>query len=224
MPNPVVVEQRRQGRTQRAGPGQRLLRAHALADMGQETLDRVEPGGRPAVPVDRVVDDPDDPRATRPVQAHVDAVAGAGAGQQLVVRRGGLEFRLGVEVGDMAQPAVGETPHARGPFVPGVVGLEVFPLQRPVPLSADERPRKEDPDVLFGVAVAEHHAAAVRAEGVVDERGGARPVRTVERRFVQRGQDGVERLPFAHRRAVACDPTATPIPIGSCAKNPPSFR
>ena len=87
---PCVVEQRRQGRTQRAGPGQRLLRAHALTDMGQETLDRVELGGRPDVPVDRVVDDPDDPRAIRPVQAHVDAVAGAGAGQQLVVRRGGL--------------------------------------------------------------------------------------------------------------------------------------
>ena len=124
----------------------------------------------------------------------------------------------------MAQPAVGETPHARGPFVPGVVGLEVFPLQCRVPLSADERPRKDDPDVLFGVAVAEHHAAAVRAEGVVDERGGARPVRTVECGFVQRGQDGVERLPFAHRRAIACHPPAAPISLGSCAKNPPSFR
>ena len=76
-----------------------------------------------------------------------------------------LSSFVGVEVGDMDQPAVGETPHARGPFVPGVVGLEVFPLQRPVPLSADERPRKEDPDVLFGVAAAEHHAAAVRAAG-----------------------------------------------------------
>ena len=124
----------------------------------------------------------------------------------------------------MDQPAVGQLPEARGPFVPVVVVLEVFPLHCPVPLSADERPRKDDPDVLFGVAVAEHHAAAVRAQGVVDERGGTRPVRTVERRLVQRGQDGVKRLPFAHRRAGACEPSATPIPIGSRARNPPSFR
>ena len=55
----------------------------------------------------------------------------------------------------MDQPAVGETPQARGPFVPGVVGPEVFPLQCRVPLSADERPRKDDPDLFFGVAVAD---------------------------------------------------------------------
>ena len=63
----------------------------------------------------------------------------------------------------MEQTAVGETPEARDPFVPAVVVLEVFPLHCPVPLSVDERPRREHPDVLFGVAVADHHAAAVRA-------------------------------------------------------------
>ena len=124
----------------------------------------------------------------------------------------------------MDQPAVGEMPQARDPFVQGVVVLEVPALQVPVPLPAEEIPRKVDPDVLFGAPVAEHHAAAVRAEGVIDQRGGGRPVGRVERHLVQRGQNAVERLPFAHRRAFAWPRLVGPNPIGSGGKNPPLFR
>ena len=59
------------------------------------------------------------------------------------------------------------------------------------------------PYVLCAVSVAEHHAAAVRAESFVDQCGGARPAGMIERRLVQRGQDALERLPFAHHRAFA---------------------
>ena len=42
--------------------------------MGQEAPDRVELGGRPAVPVDGVLDGPHDARAVGSVQAHIDGV------------------------------------------------------------------------------------------------------------------------------------------------------
>ena len=103
----------------------------------------------------------------------------------------------------MEQLAVGEMPHAGDPFVQGIVGLEVEALQFPVPLPTEEGPCKVDPNVLFGGPVAEHHAAAVRAEGVVDERGDARPAGWVERRLVQRGEDALERFAFAHERSCA---------------------
>ena len=103
----------------------------------------------------------------------------------------------------MDQPAVGEMPEAGDPFVQGVVVLEVIALQVPVPFSTEEGPRKVDPDVLVGAPVAEHHAAAVRLEGLVDQRGGTRPVGRVERHVVQRGQNALERRAFAHRRAFA---------------------
>ena len=116
----------------------------------------------------------------------MDAVPGLAAGQYLVVCRGGLQFLLGVEVGNVDQLAVGETPHARDPFVQGVVVLPVIALQFPAPFSTDEVPRGVDPDGLVGAPVAERHTAAVRTEGFVDQRGGGRPVGTVERHRVQR--------------------------------------
>ena len=39
--------------------------------------------------------------------------------------------------------------------------------------------------------------------GVIDQRGGGRPVGRVERQLVQRGQNAFERLAFAHRRTFA---------------------
>ena len=71
---PRGVEQIRERRARGAGPVQRLLDAQGLTDMGQETPDRVEPGGRPAVPVEGVVDDPHDARAVGSVQAHIDGI------------------------------------------------------------------------------------------------------------------------------------------------------
>ena len=124
----------------------------------------------------------------------------------------------------MEQLAVRQMPQARDPFVQGVVVLEVVTLQFPVPLSTEEVPRKVDLDVLFGAPVAEHHAATIRAEGVIDQRGGGRPVGTVERRLVQRRQNAVKRLPFAHRRAFACGRSVGSNTIGSASKNPPLFR
>ena len=221
---PGGVEQLRQGRAQSVGPGQRLLDAHRLTDMGQETPDRVEPRGRPAVPVDRVVDDPDDARAIGPVQAHIDAVPGVGAGQQLVVCRGGLQLPLGVEAGNVVQPAVGGMPQAEDAFVHGVVDLVVLALQFPVPVPTKEVPRQVDADVLFGVPVADHHAAAVREKGLVDKRRSGRPVVMVERHLVQRSQNAVERLPFAHDCAFACGRSAGLILIRLGGKYSPFFR
>ena len=98
----------------------------------------------------------------------------------------------------MEQLAVGGMPHAGGPFVQRVVNLVILALQFPVPLPAEELPQEIDPDVLFGVPIAEPHAAAVRAEGLIDQRGGGRPVGRVERHFVQRCQDALERNSPAH--------------------------
>ena len=116
----------------------------------------------------------------------------------------------------MDQPAVGEMPQAGDPLVQGVVVLEVPALPVSVPLSTEEIPRKVDLDILFGAPVAEHHAAAVRAESFLDQRRGARPVGRVERHLVQRGQNALERLPFTHRRAFACP--------RSGGKSPPTVR
>ena len=115
-------------------------------------------------------------------------------------------------------------PYARDPFVQGVVDLVVLALQFPVPLPTEEGPRGVDPDVPFGVSVAERHAAAVHAESFVDQHGGARPASMVERRLVQRGHDALERLPFVHDRTFASGRSVGPNPIGSGDRNPPLFR
>ena len=218
---PGGLEQFRERRAESTGAGQRLPDPHVLTDMGQETPDRVELHGRPAVPVDRVVDGPDDARAVGPVQANVDAVLGVSQRQPLVECYRGVQLRLGVEVGNVDQLAVGENTQTRDPFVQEVVELEVVALQFPVPLPAIVEARKIDLDVSSGASVAEHQGVAVRAEGVVDQPGGARPVGIVERRLVQQGQDAFERVPFAHERAFARGRPMGPIPIVSGGKRSP---
>ena len=46
----------------------------------------------------------------------------------------------------------------------------------------------------------------------------------VKRHLVQRGQNAVERLAFAHRRAFAWPRPVGPTPIGSGGKSPPTIR
>ena len=57
-----------------------MLNAHGLADMGQKAPDPIELPGRPALPVDRVIDQPGEAGAAGPVHPHVQAVPGLAAG------------------------------------------------------------------------------------------------------------------------------------------------
>ena len=169
------VEQLRKGRAQSARALQRLTDAHVLADMGQETPDQVEPGGRPVASVDRVVDAPKNARAARPVQADVDAVLGMHAATELVVQYGGLQFLFGEDVGNMTQLAVWELRYARDPLVKqvGIPRSTRAPDSR-APKSLVQEPRKVDLDVFPGVYVGGGQAVAAHAEGIVDQRGGSR--------------------------------------------------
>ena len=97
----------------------------------------------------------------------------------------------------MEQPVVGEAPHAGHGFVHGIVGLQVVTLQVPPPLPEMVDPHEVQPVVAFGLPVAAHQSAAMGAEGLVDQRRGARPAGRVERRLVQRGEDAVERVQLA---------------------------
>ena len=114
--------------------------------------------------------------------------------------------------------------YAGGPFVQGVVDLVVLALHFGMPLPAEELPQEENPDIARGISLAEHHAAAVRAESFVDQRGSSRPEGAVERRLVQHGHDAFERLPLAHERAFACAHTVGPIPMVSADVRPTHRR
>ena len=110
-----------------------------------------------------------------------------------------------------------------GPFVHGVVNLGVLALQFPVPLPTKELPQEIDPNFFSGAPVTERQAAAVRTESFVDQRGGGRPMGTVEHHLVQRGQNALEGLAFTHRHAFARPRSVGPIPIGSGRRSPPAI-
>jgi len=84
-----------------------------------------------------------------------------------------------------------------------IVGLEIEALEFRVAFPAPAGPSEVDPQVLFGVPVAEDESAAVGAQGFVDEGGGARPAGRIERRIVKRREDPLERVLFARDRTVA---------------------
>ncbi len=193
---PGGVEHLHQRRAKRAGAGQ------GLPDMPQEMPDPVQLCGRPTLPVDWVFHLPHDARAVGALQAHVERVPGMGQCPQQMVCLGRFPFLLGVDVGDTDQLAEGETPQAGDRCIHGMVGLEVGALPVPASLSAKAGPQEVEPGVAFRLATAARQGAAVRVEKPVDHPGGSRPAIGVERGFVQRGDDRLERVPLAHLRSV----------------------
>ena len=95
------------------------------------------------------------------------------------------------------QVAVGQLAQARQAFVPGVIAIEVQALQVWAALPAAVQPGEEGLGVL-PEAFADDQGAARHAAGFVDQGCGSGPVGFVERGFVQRHQDAVERVLQAH--------------------------
>ena len=165
--------------------------------MGQETLDELDLRRRPAIGVKRVVDGPYDACAAGSVQTDVEALLGARAGQKLVVGRGGLQLLVGVQASEGEKLAVRRSQETRDTFISGVVGAEVVALALRERPPAPEAPHVVDLD-LVGGSRAKRQAVALGADRVVDEAGGRRPAGVIERGFVQRCQDAIERVSLAH--------------------------
>ena len=195
---PVVVEQLGKGRA--CGPGicQRLADTHELADVGQKTPDHVELIGRPVVGTDRIANVPDDARATRPFQTHIETVLNAADGQHFVECRGSFQLLLGVEVGNVKQLAVGQLPETWDTFVPGEIVGEVLAFQFLMVFTAEAEPYVEDLNIIVSLSLGESQHVALRPAGVVDQGGGWQPVSVVEHGLVQRCQDAIERVSFVH--------------------------
>ena len=174
--------------------------------MRQETSNQCDLRRRPVICAKRVADGPYDACAAGSVQTHVETLLAAGAGLELVVRCGGLQLRVGIQVPAGKQHAVGESPEARETLIYRVVDAKVLALQFRKALPAAEAPGVVDPDALFGGSRAEHHAVAAGADHIVDEAGGRRPAGVIEGSFVQRRHDAIERVPFAHANAPASRP------------------
>ena len=195
-PDATVVEQTGEGRTHGLGRSQRLAHLHELTDVGYEAPDGGELPGLPAAG-GRIGEGPDDAQAVQPIQAHVQAVLGAGVAQTVVVHRRGLQLALGVEVRDVYQAAVGQLAQTRQTFVPRVVELEIVALQVLAALAALVEAGKQDADVVAG-ALGNHQLVAGHAAGVVDEGGGCGPVGVVEHGLVQGGKDAVISVELVH--------------------------
>ena len=149
-----VLEQRGERRAERPGVDQRLPDPHELSDVRQETRHHLDLRGRPALAADGVRSHPDDARALRPVETHVQAVAGIGAEQGVVPGRRGLLLLFGVERGGMHHPAVRQVPEARDALVEGMEDLEILALPFRVELAAIAEAGEEDVDPVRGSPVA----------------------------------------------------------------------
>ena len=98
----------------------------------------------------------------------------------------------------MHQVAGWQLYQAGNAFVPGVVNLIilVLPILPPLPTMAE--PCEEYLHVVVRVPLAESKHVALCPAGFIDQLGGSMPVNIVEHGVVQRHQDAVEQVPFAH--------------------------
>ena len=147
--------------------------------------------------------------ASGPVQTHVQAVLAVGAGGKFVVRPGGLELQVGIELSDVRQPAVRQTPETGDTFVPGVVVFKVVTLQVLAPLTPVIGGREKDPGVFLS-ALGNQQRAAPHSHRLVDQSRGRRPKVRVERGFVQRRQKALECVSFAHNPSLSHATPACP--------------
>ena len=148
----------------------------------------------PARVVDRICGRPDNPRPVRPVESRVQGVAGVGTREHLVVRHGAALLLVGVERLDADDLAVGKLPQTRASFVAVVVDPEVLILILLVALSAIADACEEDLGVVAEPPFARDQDVPLRPARFVDARGGDRPVRLVEHRFVQRCKEALEEV------------------------------
>ena len=146
---PRVVEQGGHGRGPRRGADQRLPDADELPDMGQQPRHHRGPRRPPAIRVDGVAGTPDDVEAVRPIETHVQAVLHAGPEQHLVVGGRGLQLLGRVQVVNVHQATVGQSPEARYTFVGRMVVFEVLALQVFAALPPAVGPDEENPDVVL---------------------------------------------------------------------------
>ena len=93
--------------------------------------------------------------------------------------------------------AVGQLPQARDGFVDGTVDVEVLTLQIFPALPAVVEPDEENPDVV-GRSFADQEGITRQAAALVNQGRGVRPVGIVEHGLVQRPQDALECVLFAH--------------------------
>ena len=198
--DPAVLEQVERRGAERPCVDQRLAHPDVVAQMGQQAFDCLDPGGGPAVAVDRIEDRPHDARAGRPVEAHVEAVPCVAADERLVPGRRGLLLRVGVERGGLHHPGVRQTAQARDALVEPMEVLEILALQVGAEPAAMAEAGVEEVDAVRRRAVAGHQEAALRAAERVDRARRRRPGRVVERGRVQGVEDPSERVVPAHRR------------------------
>ena len=107
-----------------------------------------------------------------------------------------------VDVVHVEELPVGSLAHARGPLVNRIEILVVPALELGVLLASVEGPCEMDPHVLVGIPVGEEKAAAVGAEGFVNQKRRTRPWRTAERDLVQCGEDVVKIPVVSHLRVL----------------------
>ena len=198
-----------------------MTHAHELTQVRQEALERLDPRRRPAVSIDGVGYCPNDARAVRTVEAHVQAVPGVAVDDRLVVHRRDFHLRVGEERVDVHQLAVGQLAQARDAFVEGVVVLEVPALAILVALSAKAESCKEDFDAILASPVGEHQHIALRPARFVDQPGSGRPQGIVECRFVQRRHDAFKQVLAAHGGSV---PRSLVLPDAARWRTPSSNR
>ena len=172
--------------------------------MRQQAPDGPDAAGLP-VAGHGVGNEPEGVGARRPVQAHVETVAQAVAGQGLVPGRRGLAFVGAVQAGDAHQLAAAQVMQARNAFVAVHVVLVVIARQVPAVLTSGVVPGEEGPGVVIGHVFADDQGVGGGAARLVDQPGGRGPQRVVEGGVLQRGQQALEGVAGDSWRAFSTD-------------------
>ena len=181
--NPYVVQQLGEGRSHGVSSSQYLADAHELADMGEKTSDHVDLSRLPAARPDRIFNGPSDLVAIQPLEPDVQGVLPLEPAQHLVEGWRRLQFLLGIEVGDVHQPIIGQSSEAWYALVVRVVELQVVPYHLIVALAPVVDCCEKNLVIVSG-AFGNIQGIAPGAAGFVDEGRGCRPKGVVQHSVV----------------------------------------